>query len=1044
MGSTEVLAERRRNRDTTCCPTGPFGDAVSRARATTLEYLDILLQWTDKLIKQNSKEGYQKAIVLAGIMERILGPNPTRVEAEKGIQEEVPTVDAFTPLPMPLNPRLLQLYEEVADRKALIHNYMDSCRSNAGKRSHDVAVWGAQSRFGENVAFTIQSSEDLCSDAFQCYMARCQPYRFTALIPKAMEWALMVKALGASLLSAFEKGDAEYLSALRRSHEHQILSLGIKTSQNNFRAADWDYQALGKQLAGAQTRARYYLNLIEKGIISLELNYQQGMETSMQARASGNIEETVSQAMNMIPDFYAGVSFLTHLPIGTKLAGFFKTLARVQNVIADINTSQAALSETQASWLRRAEEWQHQLNVTEIEIEQIKRQQLASARRRQSALRDLNNHQRQLEHSQEVADFMRDRLCKNELYLFLQRQVSVMYKQAFRLALQSAQEAQAAVCYEQGDLDAFVNGRGLDFGFSEHELWNSLHEGLLAGEKLELSLRALERRYMTSACREYELTKHISLRQAAPFAFLTLKTGEECELEIPEWWFDLDHLGHYMRRIKSVSLTLPCVAGPFTGVHCRLELLSSKVRVRPLLPPAPECCCDCGEAVVIDESPNEEREVIERTPSSTLPKKHTESPHLNDKNCRNCTCGPNAKQLPEDPYILHAHHTSSPHMAIATSSGQADARVFDTTPEQARYLPFEYAGAISKWRISLPAQNNAFALNTLSDVVMHITYLGREGGQELRQAAEKAVCGRMLGNGVRFVDVKHDMAEAWRVLLGPPFPVEPGSSEDEAIFRLEFTKNMFPFVQGGRSKDVWITRIHVFVEIMDEEYASADECDGIEDAMATHFEVLYHPPEEPPAAREMKYCGHGTSAQHTEGSRKHHQHTKKSKRHQSSHFFNYDSDSSSDSSSNSSSSSSSSNSHSCPTPKKPCNPDLRRKFALVSSRPCPPPSTSSRSPCCPTSSTSSASTVYSGTLTPLTPLGPITEDRGRTTCSQRCDLGALVFPAEMRERDVEAVYLLVEYEFRGRGLRPGRNRGWQRRKRGGGREERRTGERCCG
>ena len=39
--------------------------------------------------------------------------------------------------------------------------------------------------------------------------------------------------------------------------------------------------------------------------------------------------------------------------------------------------------------------------------------------------------------------------------------------------------------------------------------------------------------------------------------------------------FDLDYPGQYMRRIKSVTLTIPASTGPYTGVHCRLTLLTA-------------------------------------------------------------------------------------------------------------------------------------------------------------------------------------------------------------------------------------------------------------------------------------------------------------------------------------------------------------------------------------------------------------------------------------------------------------------------------------
>src|SRR5208282_2663387 len=107
-----------------------------------------------------------------------------------------------------------------------------------------------------------------------------------------------------------------------------------------------------------------------------------------------------------------------------------------------------------------------------------------------------------------------------------------------------------------------------------------------AGERLQFQLAQMEKAYLDHNCREYELTKHVSLRLSFPMEFLRLKLTGCCEIEIPEWMFDLDYPGQYMRRIRNVSLTIPCVAGPYTGVNCRLILLSSSIRMDPC-PPGP-------------------------------------------------------------------------------------------------------------------------------------------------------------------------------------------------------------------------------------------------------------------------------------------------------------------------------------------------------------------------------------------------------------------------------------------------------------------------
>ena len=105
----------------------------------------------------------------------------------------------------------------------------------------------------------------------------------------------------------------------------------------------------------------------------------------------------------------------------------------------------------------------------------------------------------------------------------------------------------------------------------------------MAGDQLELALHSMEQAYMSLNCREYEFTKQFSLLIHFPCSLLELKTRGCCEIDISEWIYDLDYPGHYLRRIKSSTLSVPCVAGPYTGVHCRVQLLSSSTRYKPLL-----------------------------------------------------------------------------------------------------------------------------------------------------------------------------------------------------------------------------------------------------------------------------------------------------------------------------------------------------------------------------------------------------------------------------------------------------------------------------
>jgi hypothetical protein len=230
--------------------------------------------------------------------------------------------------------------------------------------------------------------------------------------------------------------------------------------------------------------------------------------------------------------------------------------------------------------------------------------------------------------------------------------------------------------------------------------------------------------------------------------YLRLRTTGYCEIDIPEWMFDLDYPGMYMRRIKNISLTIPCVTGPFNGVQCRLTLLSSTTRIDPrLIPPAHRCCCD--------------------------PR------HLSEYEL--CPCDPRAVRQ----YAARE--------AIATSSGKNDSGMFEVNFSDPRYFPFEYQGAVCRLRIELPPENNYFDRDTLSDLILRHNYTAREGGELLRRVANETAQRHLPGDGWCFFDVRHDFPDAWELFR----TAQPGKERCKQL-SLRLTRRMFPYVPERR------------------------------------------------------------------------------------------------------------------------------------------------------------------------------------------------------------------------------------------------------
>jgi hypothetical protein len=738
-----------------CCDSADVTEAVARDRTLTLHFCQTLMEWGDSMMRhRRAPEAFQQARLLFDTVGRIMGPRPrTVLMKEPGTSQPIAS---FTPAFAPLNPRLLDLYAQVAERRGMVHACIDARRLTDGVPDRDLAY------FGDDPLREGWRNTETCADEMD-WCVPASPYRFTFLIEKAKDLAGRVRELGGALLAAYEKGDAEYLASLRAGQERELLSLGLSIRQDQWRDADWQVQALQQTKDVSQTNLIYYTGLYQNGLLNDETQNISLATNAMQMRTSANITEAFGEAMKVIPDIFVGFcSSDTQVPVGTKLAGVFETIAKVMTTVADVQSETAAIDLTQAGWQRRSIEWFHQTLVLPIEIQQVELQILGAQRRRDQAIQELNNQQRQIENATEVLDFLRDKFTATDLYLWLQKETAALYRQIYELADRVAMQAQRAYNLERGHTAR---------RFIPDSAWDDLHDGLLAGERLEASLHQMEVAYLDKNVREYELTKHFSLRLQFPMQFLRLRTTGRCEIDIPEWMFDQDYPGHFMRRIRNVTLTIPCVTGPYTGVHCRLTLLSSVTRIDPrLAAPVHGCCCTTTHCGCDDK----------------------------DGSGSYLLC-------PDDPRMVKIYGARD---AIATSGGQNDSGLFELSFNDPRYLPFEFMGAVSRWRIELPPENNYFDPNTLTDTVLHVNYTAREGGELLRRAAAEAARGKLPGDGWSFFDLRHDFPDGWELFHRPA-----AREADKRDLSLHLRRSYFPYLPGN--PELRITRFMLLFETAD-------------------------------------------------------------------------------------------------------------------------------------------------------------------------------------------------------------------------------------
>ena len=395
-------------------------------------------------------------------------------------------------------------------------------------------------------------------------------------------------------------------------------------------------------------------------------------------------------------------------------------------LISDAYKGSAERASKMAGYYRRAEDYVLQANLATSELEQYGRQIISSLLREQIAKRSYEHHLVQMEQAAAAEEFLRTKFTNEDLYTWMQGELSKTFYDAYKLAFDVAKKAEVTLKREVMRPE-FDNQNIIKFGY-----WNDGKRGLLAGEALALDLKRLEMAYLEANKRELELTKHVSLARLDPRALLRLKATGSCEVEVPEWLFDMDSPGVYLRRLKTVSLTIPAVTGPYSGIHCALSLLRSSVRV---------------------------------------------SPEEGDQYARNV-----------DSEDLRFRDFAGAIQQVVTSTAQNDSGLFETNLRDDRYLPFEGAGAISTWRLELPIDLPQFDVESISDVVFHLRYTGR-AAKQLAAPALAYLTDEVLSdpeNLMQLFALNYDFGPAWHGFV---------SATSDAVRKLHVgvTTDMFPY-----------------------------------------------------------------------------------------------------------------------------------------------------------------------------------------------------------------------------------------------------------
>ncbi|MEV0460995.1 hypothetical protein [Catellatospora methionotrophica] len=769
---------------------------------TVMLYLDNLIAWGDLLFAEDSGESIGEATQLYVLAAQLLGPRPQAVP-RKGWQQPQsyeslrPKLDAlgntftelevdipFDQLPAPSAPSDAAALQTVASIGGALYfcvppnekllGYWDTVADRLFKIRNSLNLQGI---FRQLPLFDPPIDPALLAkaaaaglDISSVLAGLHQPaplVRFALLVQKATELAQDVSSLGAHLLSAIEKQDAETLYALRARFERSLLQRTELVRFQQWQEAIKAREGVEKSFASALTRYRYYelqlgkadaeitvpglddldraamaklrftssedptpqprpldvdiaKNLTDadgKLISSYEAKELQFLKAAQAHRDMAIEGDTLAAMLSTVPTF--GASFE---PFGTggtisfgggNLAAHASWASSSYKQSAESDTHTAVVAGKVGAYARRQLDWSYQSNQALSDIAVTLKQWRAAQIREAASQQEFLSHQQQIAEAEQIEQFLAGEKVQGAtktstaaLYTWLRREIRALYNSGLSLATDVARKAERALQYELGDPGQSFLQPGYATG----------REGLLAGEKLLLDVKRMEHAYHDLNRRELELTKNVSLRQLNPEALMRLRTDGFCEVDLSEHLYDQDYPGHYFRRLRAVGVSIPASAGPHTTVACTLTLLNSSIRVTPQL---------------ADGAYDRDGEDTERFRDSYG---RVES--------------------------------------IATSNAVGDWGTFaGPNARDERLDPFEGQGAISTWRIELPKLRQHDYL-AIPDVILHVRLTARDGGLPLRQAAETALAERIAAAGavgsVRLLSLRQDFPTAWAKFRSAP------------------------------------------------------------------------------------------------------------------------------------------------------------------------------------------------------------------------------------------------------------------------------------
>ena len=517
------------------------------------------------------------------------------------------------------------------------------------------------------------------------------PYRYAYIIERARQIVALAQQTESTLLSALEKRDAEAYNLLKARQDIAVSQATVQLQTLRVTEAEDGVDLAGLQLERSEISEQQYEDWLSAGLNGYEQDTLEALKVAATAAAVGGILSAATAIAGAIIN-----------PLDTA-----SSIGSIAKAAQDVATAQAQYAQAQATFERRANDWNFQKNLAAKDIQINKQQiQIADDQVRITG-QEKQISQLQLDHAQSVLDFLTTKFTNAELYDWMSRILENAYGYFLQQATATARLAEQQLAFERQQVPAGIvqadyysdpvddaSSMGLTPGGST----STSRKGLTGSVRLLQDITRLDEYAFETNRRKLQLSKTISLAQSFPTEFVRFRETGLVSFACQPEWFDQDFPGQYLRVVRRVRTSVIALVPPVEGIKARLST--------------------AGTSHV----------TVDGTPFQTL-------------------ALPRAQE------------------AVALTSPLNATGLYELDTQNELLLPFEGLGVDVPWQFSMqPASNPGLDYSAVADVLITLDYSALESADYARQVVQQLGTERRqvvaLSLRDRFADQWYDLHHA--------------------------------------------------------------------------------------------------------------------------------------------------------------------------------------------------------------------------------------------------------------------------------------------